>query len=241
MAAYVTPDDVRAALAPLAAGNDQASAASLSDDQIQAAIDDAGSQVDAALAVRYSLPLTAPVPSVVGSIAKAIAAWLATLTWRRNRLLPPENPVQARYVWATGLLSQLSSGSALLPVPASNASGADVWNTSPDWFLVGPERFMLPWFGPVNPGAEQNEGVTGQAPGGVTVTPPAVPVSGAPLQNPFGAVASVTVQGAIPDVTVDGVALGPVQSFTLPAGGFVTLAYAGPAPLWTWVLYGGDN
>lgn len=146
--AYLAPQTLRGVLAPEGAGPDQASAASLPDDQLQAAIDNAGSQVDSALGVRYTLPLAAPVPPVVVSIVQDIAAWLATLTWRRQRPLPAESPIVLRYTRATALLDQLAKGTMVLPVAEGQPSGVVTFNTSPDFFNLHGSPYPVPWWGP---------------------------------------------------------------------------------------------
>ncbi len=147
MAAYTAPAAVRDAMAP-ALGTDQASAVGLSDVQIQEAIDNACAQVDAVLHVRYPLPLPLPIPTLVATIAQDIAAWLATLTWRANNPIPPTSPIAQRYDRATTLLAGLGAGTIELPGTAGVASGASVWNTSPDFFRLGGQLWPQPWYGP---------------------------------------------------------------------------------------------
>lgn len=149
MASYTTPPAVRDAVAASTGGsNDPGSAASLSDAQIQEAIDNAGAQVDGALAIKYGLPLAAPVPQLVVSLTTDIAAYLATLTWRRNRNTPALAPIQLRYDRAVALLAQLVAGTIELPIGESAPSAGSAWNTSPDTFWLGGELFPRPWYGP---------------------------------------------------------------------------------------------
>jgi phage gp36-like protein len=243
MSAYCQPADVRLALAPEAVAPDQSSASALPDDQIDAAITDASAQIDAALALRYTLPLPDPVPTIVFSVCRSLAAYFASLSWRRNRPLPEGSPVEARYTWATGVLAQLGNGQALLPIPAALASGLAVWNTSPDWFLLGPEWIRQPWYGPVESSEDNASPITPTiANVGVVVTPPAVPASGETLTNPFGADASITLQaGVITSVTINDVDSGETTgTFTLPADGQIVMVYEVP-PIWFWIVYGGDG
>lgn len=118
--AYCTVDDVRAVLSAQGV-SDTASAASLSDDDLQAAIDDTSSEVDARLAVRYDVPFdddreteAKPVPRLVRNITRDIAAYKATLTYRRGAPLETTDPAQLRYNAATKLLSLVVNGQATL-------------------------------------------------------------------------------------------------------------------------------
>jgi phage gp36-like protein len=118
--AYTTPDDVRAVLDPDwqagVTGGDTApqSAAALSDEQLQQAIDEAAAQVDGYLAGRYVTPL-APTPAAVATVTRDFAAWRASLTYARGLPLPADDPVRLRYADAMSLLIALATGRATLP------------------------------------------------------------------------------------------------------------------------------
>jgi phage gp36-like protein len=112
---YTTVDDVRGALAP--GGTDTRAgetAASLSDTELEDAIQEAGELVDARLGERYSTPFTPPYPPLISQIARDLAAYGATLTNRKGQPLNDRHPVQLRYDQATDLLDKLSSGSAVI-------------------------------------------------------------------------------------------------------------------------------
>lgn len=85
-------------------------AASLSDAELQEAIDEAAAEINARLAGRYSVPLTAPAPVIVEKINRDLAAYMATLVYRRNIPLPAEDPIRLRYARALDLLKGIGSG-----------------------------------------------------------------------------------------------------------------------------------
>lgn len=64
----------------------------------------------------------------------------------------------------------------------------------------------------------------------VQVMAPPIPVSGFPVTNPYGFDVRVTVDGTYTGLTVNGVPIGPTQSFVLLGGGTVILSY--PFPIW---------
>lgn len=128
--------------------NDVSSAAALGDAQIQESIDNASGQVDGALLVRYVLPLPAPVPQLVVSLTTDIAAYLATMAWRRGKLMPPRSPPQLRYDRATAILAQVAAGTISLPAASSQSSGAVAFQTGADFFRLGPNWLPPPWYGP---------------------------------------------------------------------------------------------
>jgi hypothetical protein len=71
-----------------------------------------------------------------------------------------------------------------------------------------------------------------------TVTPPAIPTSGAALQNPFWRNAMVTISGGtVSAIAVDGTTLTGVTSgvVMVPSGRTITLTYT-VAPTWSWIL-----
>lgn len=119
--AYASPDDVRSVLAP-GRDTDASTAASMSDGDLQAALDDAATEIDSRLRGRVATPLD-PVPGIAKDVNRDIAAYLATLTFRRGDPLPPEDPVRLRYMRATGLLDRLAKGEIeIAETPASEAA-----------------------------------------------------------------------------------------------------------------------
>lgn len=119
MTAYCTVADVRGVLAP-DADDPSGTAAVLSDDQITAVIDDAQTEVDARLGVRYEVPFADPVPQPVKQITRDVAAYLATLTYRKTLDLSDQDPVVLRYTRAMNLLTAISKGQADLEVPTGD-------------------------------------------------------------------------------------------------------------------------
>lgn len=96
----------------------QGTAASLSDDAIDATIVRASARVDSMLGAVYTVPFAAPpnTPVMVVEITLALAAYDADLTYREVRDYGSElNPVYLRYRDALDLLKQLQQGLATLP------------------------------------------------------------------------------------------------------------------------------
>lgn len=110
--AYAAPADVRQALAP--DGSNAATlgtAASLDDGDLNDHIAEAQTEVDGKLGVRFSVPFAdGSVPVLVAKVTRDIAAYLATLTYRRNTPLPDNDPVALRYARAQALLNAAALG-----------------------------------------------------------------------------------------------------------------------------------
>lgn len=113
--AYADTGTVRDILDPDGARG-PGTAACLSDDKLQEAIDEATSEVDGRLAVRYSTPFADPAPALVANITRDVAAYLATLTHRKGNPMAQDDPVRLRYARASTLLAQLVSGGVSLDV-----------------------------------------------------------------------------------------------------------------------------
>lgn len=114
---YTTIDAVRQVLSP--DGDPSATlgtAASLSDEEIQEAIDEGAAEIDARLGARYTVPFEAPIPSILEKLNRDIAAYLATLVYRRGDPIDSNDPVQLRYNRAQGLLTAIQNGKAELSV-----------------------------------------------------------------------------------------------------------------------------
>lgn len=135
---YSTVYDVRNALTPGANPDDQSTASGLEDIQIQDAIAEADGVIDSYLSGLYVIPddvagfipgepdpiavLTAPYP--VRWYSRDIAAWLITLTFKRNKDVPPDDPIRLRYNMAMMLLKRLADGEATLPNPPFEPPGS---------------------------------------------------------------------------------------------------------------------
>ena len=120
---YTTPTAVREVLVAgggASPSSDQSTAASMTDAQLQPAIDEAIAEVDARL---RGAPFSDPAPRVVQDMARDLAAYLATLTHRKDVELEDAKPVYRRYIRARDLLRDLAKGDAELPVePAGGVS-----------------------------------------------------------------------------------------------------------------------
>lgn len=142
---YLMAADLRAALA--GSENLTGTAASLADEDLDDAIRKAQAEVDAKLGIRgYTVPFTGP-PELVIDITTDIAAYLATLTYRRGEQISRDEPVSLAYTRAEQMLSQITSGAATLQAPggtveAASAAGVvtnpvagDLWDAA-DFDLV---------------------------------------------------------------------------------------------------------
>lgn len=129
---YCAPFDVRNALTPgaVTGGNDTAS--SLTDEQILDAIAEADARISTYLPAGYTVPMVDTTIPVVGSEPPAtsnvrvahnvfrfwsrdIAAYLATLTFKRNKDVSENDPVRLRYNAAMTDLTAVAKGQLQLP------------------------------------------------------------------------------------------------------------------------------
>ncbi|MCW2902592.1 MAG: hypothetical protein JWO67_4857 [Streptosporangiaceae bacterium] len=113
MAPYASPDEVRAAITR-DLNRLGGSAASMDDQQLDAAITNAQSQVDGKLRRLYLVPFS-PVPDLVKSIVIDIAGWLATMNYRQEKEIPEVDPIVRRYNRAHDLLCCIAEGHLALP------------------------------------------------------------------------------------------------------------------------------
>lgn len=130
---YTTPGAVRNVLAPDGdPGGDLGTAASLGDEQIQEAINDAASEIDAKLAPRFSVPFAGAVPVVIAKLNADIAAYLATLTHSGHEPLADTHPIRLRYARARDTLTALAKGEGkLLGEDGEIASSAEAFVANP--------------------------------------------------------------------------------------------------------------
>lgn len=176
MGEYCTVRDVRLALTPSADENGKETAASLPDWQIEDAIGEAEGWVNTYLMTRYTIPTVevtenppeddpdaGPItyniaPSPVRGWTRDIAAFLATLTFRKSKDLTEDDPVRLRYMMVLSALEAIRDHKMNLPgasfPPAEtdeNAQGVHVENLyegklfSPDDFGLG---YGAPYQGP---------------------------------------------------------------------------------------------
>ena len=115
--AYVTANEVRSIVAR-DEGEHENTAASLTDEQIEEAIDSATNEVEARLAGQYIVPFSQPPqsPPLIVEIVRDIAAFLADLTFRQDVDYTSGNePMLLRYQRALDLLQRLETGAITLP------------------------------------------------------------------------------------------------------------------------------
>lgn len=163
---YCTAGDVRAALTPggTEATDEQQSAASLPDWQIEDAILEAEGVINSYL-TGYTLPValiefTEPnleeppvdvvfnaAPDPVRRWTRSIAAYLATLTFRIGRDIEEDDPVRLRYNMVLGLLQDVRAGLLVLdpdlfPPAVGTGDGVAIYNLY-EGTLFGPDDFNL--------------------------------------------------------------------------------------------------
>lgn len=107
-------------------GTTSNTAADLPDVGIQDAVDQASSEVDTFLSGPYDP--TDDIPDVIRFWTRDIAAYYATLTWRKGMDLTPQDPVQLRYNTAITRLQSVSEGQLDIPSPTAPADVATVVN-----------------------------------------------------------------------------------------------------------------
>lgn len=146
MAVYAEPGDVRLVLTR-DPDRTQGTAASMLDENFEAAIADAQAEIDAVLRSRYAVPFD-PAPALVHTITVAIAAWVATLSYYQEKQIPEDSAVVRRCDWARGLLMSLRSGEIDLgdddgpgpdpgPSPGGGGGFGSPVNSVPEGLLTG--------------------------------------------------------------------------------------------------------
>lgn len=163
MATYCTADDVRAALTPGSGKNDGETAASLSEWQILDAVDEAEDVVNAYLQAYEIITVLVSsasgiegdpnadntpyeaAPNPVRRWTRSIAAYYASLTYRKNKDLPEDDPVRLRYNAVMALLALVKSGEMVLNLPKDPEAATnqvEVFNLY-DGTLFDPRDFKL--------------------------------------------------------------------------------------------------
>lgn len=125
-ARYATAADVKRALTG-ATTDDEASqartrstAASLDEQTITDQISEAASTVDIFIGGYYTTPVASVggvTPDPIGFWTRDIAAYLATLVFRRNAPVPQDDPVRLRYAAAMAGLTAVRDRKGTLPLP----------------------------------------------------------------------------------------------------------------------------
>lgn len=134
--AYTTPDEVRGVLS-FGGPSDTKSPSGATDVQLIAAIEDARTEIDARLAVRYPTPFDdpddpemKPVPAVVKRINRDMAAYLATLTFLRGAPMVDGHPIALRNASAQSLLQGIAAGKITLDLPGADPEDQQAENVS---------------------------------------------------------------------------------------------------------------
>lgn len=130
MKGYCNAADVRFALAPT--GDREGTAATLPDAQLEDAIAEAEGDIDLHLGTRYSWDIGAEgAPEPVRGWTRTIAAYLATLSYRKNKDLSEDDPIRLRYDRVFKFLEAVRDGKidlALTIVGVNAAQGVHVEN-----------------------------------------------------------------------------------------------------------------
>jgi phage gp36-like protein len=144
---YCDVQDVRNALIPGGASTETNTAADVPDAAIQDAIDEAMAIVDAFVGGPYES--TDFIPGIVLYWTRDIAAYYATLTWRKSKAPSADNPVVTRYQHAIEMLQSIAEGGLDIPSPAdipdqgTVVNPADALVASQNGTLFNPADFDL--------------------------------------------------------------------------------------------------
>jgi phage gp36-like protein len=117
---YCTVQDVRNALVDPYAPTPTNTAADQSDDAIQDAVSEASAIVDSYLDGPYD-PTTDTIPTVIKYWTRDIAAYYATLTWRKSLGPGANDPIVLRYDQVLGLLKSVVAGQLPIAMPGATA------------------------------------------------------------------------------------------------------------------------
>lgn len=130
---YSSVDDVRNALAPGGSTSDPSTPASIDEGEIVDAISEADGIINGYISSRYTVPsdpvLVAVAVSPVRWWSRNIAAWLLTLTYRKQQDVGPDEPIRLRYDQTIAFLTQVRDGQMDLGSLAANdtATGDQVF------------------------------------------------------------------------------------------------------------------
>ena len=126
MPEYCTIKDVRYALTPDGDKTDKSTAASLPDAQIEDAINEAEDTIRAFIASRYKIVIAevedgneyvSVAPKPLRGWCRDLAAFLAALTFRRNKDLGEDDPIRLRWAMVMGFLKDVRDGKMDLDLP----------------------------------------------------------------------------------------------------------------------------
>lgn len=145
-AQYTTVEALRFTLAQGGDTSDPGTAASMGDEDLEDAIADAQAEVDARVG-GAEFP-AGEVPSLVANVTRDVAAYLATLTFRKGDPLDPNDPVRLRYQRAQGILADIGRGKIELsgePDPegdafVQNPYEGDLWSLAGEGIGPDPRR-----------------------------------------------------------------------------------------------------
>lgn len=125
---YCTVQDVRNVLAPVDAQGTTGTATGLPDDQIEDQIREAQARIDMLVRTRYIIPLEGEGDAQVAAEpirmwTRNIAAYLATLVYKRNKDVLENDPIRLRYSETIALLLDVRDGRSDLNLPPVEVGG----------------------------------------------------------------------------------------------------------------------
>lgn len=142
---YATLEDVRLALTAGGVSTDTTTAAGLPDPQITDSIHEAMSTVDVYVAAHFTWDRNVePAIQPIRWLTRDIAAYLATLVYRKGKDLALTDPIALRYAHAMRALADIAAGRVVLVDPAAPEVEGDpeAYNLY-EGHLFGPEDFNL--------------------------------------------------------------------------------------------------
>lgn len=158
---YSSRTDVRSALFPGAGADpttDKSTAASLPNAQIESAISEADSIINTYLGVpsSHSVPRDPDDGTVAATPirywSRNIAAYLATLTFRKGKDLGADDPVRLRYNDTVAMLAMIRDGKVANPLPDPIGPDAHAGDTLIlNQYQGGPLFTPSDFFGPTRP------------------------------------------------------------------------------------------
>jgi phage gp36-like protein len=141
--AYCGVNDVRLALTGDAtATSGTNTAADLSDPQIQDSVNESSAVVDAYIDGPYD-PRVDDIPAIVRFWTRDIAAYFATLVWRKSKSPAANDPVILRYNHAMSMLAGVAAGTITIFGPQNSSDEPSVVNPSFGGGLIRRSDFDL--------------------------------------------------------------------------------------------------
>lgn len=144
---YSSVLDVRNALAPGGSESDTTTAASFNPAQLTDAINEADAIIDTHLSLVYAIPQSDEDPLVavppVRWWSRDIAAYLATLTFKRSKDIPADEPIRLRFNLIMAQLVAIRDGKAAVDLPPAGGESEVYVKNLYEGKMFSPEDFAL--------------------------------------------------------------------------------------------------